>query len=174
MKQKRNILVVGDFNENVFGTKGELPKMMKTLGLLNILQSHINIPEGTRSHCRGSKVIDGAWSTPYIQSRILACGLAPFDFLYPSDHRGIFLDLDILDILDARTVDAQPPPYRRLKSSIPKRAKAYCEEVEAKWANHKITEKIDKLEDMSTVIDEEFLRNSFVAWGIFSFISCVC
>ena len=162
LKQKRHVLVVGDFNENVFGTKGELTNTMNELGLSNILRSHINIPEGARSHCRGSKIIDGAWSTPYIQSRILSCGLAPFDFLYPSDHRGIFLDLDILDILDARTVDVKPPPYRRLKSSIPKRVKTYCEEVEAKWNNHKIKEKIDKLEDMSTVIDDVYLRNSFV------------
>jgi len=162
LKQKRHVLVVGDFNENVFGTKGELTTTMNELGFSNILRSQINIPEGARSHCRGSKIIDGAWSTPYIQSRIISCGLAPFDFLYPSDHRGIFLDLDILDILDARMVDVKPPPYRRLKSSIPKRVQTYCEEVEAKWNNHKIKEKIDKLEDMSTVIDDVYLRNSFI------------
>ena len=72
--------------------------------------------------------------------------------MFPSDHRGMFLDVDIVEILDAREIDVQLPAYRRLKCTIPKRVKSYCAEVISKWQLHKIHEKVAKLEDMSTVI----------------------
>ena len=72
--------------------------------------------------------------------------------------------MDILDILDAREIDLQPLPYRRLKCIIPKRVNSYCEEIRKKWDNHKIKEKIDKLEDMSTLIDDPNLFQAFTKY----------
>ena len=141
IKKNREILVVGDFNENVLGTKGETVQLMKQLGLVNVIDSNISAHESVRSFCRGSSIIDGVWATSHVEKKILACGLAPFDYLYQSDHRGIFLDLDILDLLDARDISVQSIPYRRLKCTIPKRVKAYSEEVIQKWDNHKMTKK---------------------------------
>jgi len=137
---------------------------MHELGLMNVLSSRISIPKDTRSYCRGSNVIDGVWATSYINDKIISCGLAPFDYLYSSDHRGIFIDIDILDILDAREINLQPIPYRRLKFTIPKRVQSYGEEVLKKWDNHKIKEKIDKLEDMSTLLDDPILLQSFTKY----------
>ena len=92
---------------------------MKSVGLVNVIEANMNIPNNVRSHNRGSTIIDGVWATPYIQERIIACGLAPFDFVYVSDHRGIFLDIDIFEVLDAREIEIITPPYRRLKCTIP-------------------------------------------------------
>ena len=127
--KQRQVLVVGDFNENVLGSRGEAVTCFQDLGLVNVLKLNLFIPEKSRSYSRGSSVIDGIWATPYIQQRTISCGLAPFDYLYPSDHRGLFMDIDILDLLDAREVNTQPPAYRRLKHTIPKRVTAYCSEV---------------------------------------------
>jgi len=162
LSKKRQIIVVGDFNENVLGSKGDGVKFMNQLGLQNSIQQNVTVPSNSCSHSRGSTIINGIWSTPYIQQKISACGLAPFDFMYPSDHRGLFLDLDIFHALDTRNVEIQPLPYRRLKCTIPKRVKEYSNEVVKKWENHKISEKIKKLEDMSTVIKgDPYLYNSF-------------
>jgi len=154
--------VVGDFNENVLGNKGGSVQCMKELGLINVLASNITIPDGVRTHNRGSQIIDGVWATPYMQEKIISCGLAPFDYMYTSDHRGIFLDMDILEVLDAREIDVTPPPYRRLKCTIPKRVRSYCKEVQDKWENHKIKEKIDKLIDMSTLIYDDEIKQGFI------------
>ena len=162
--KKRQILVLGDFNENVFNGTGMGVQSMKSAGLLNVLESNIMITQPTRSHKRGSHIIDGVWATPFIQEKSIACGLAPFDFVYPSDHRGIFIDIDILEILDARDIDITPPPYRRLKCTIPKRVDAYCKGVCEKWENHKIKEKIDKLEDMSTLLHFSEIKESFIKY----------
>lgn len=158
---KREVMVVGDFNENVLGATGKTVQMMKNLGLINVISDGVVVPAQTRTFCRGSTVIDGIWASSYINQKIISCGLAPFDFLYPSDHRGIFFDVDILEILDARDIDVQLVPYRRLKCTIPKRVTSYCDEVKQKWKNHKIKEKLNKLVDMSTVIDDPTLYQAF-------------
>ena len=160
--RKRQILLVGDFNENMLGTKGDTIRMMSEIGLVNVLETNLSAPAGTRSYCRGSTIIDGVWATPYVQQKIISFGLAPFDFLYTSDHRGLFIDIDILDILDARDVHVQLPAYRRLKCTIPKRVQSYCENVRAKWANHKIKEKIDELENMSQYLNDKNIYNAFI------------
>ena len=162
--KKRQILVLGDFNENVLNPSSAGVQSMKSAGLINVLESNIMITQSTRSHSRGSHVIDGVWATPYIQEKIMACGLAPFNFVYPSDHRGIFIDIDILEILDAREIDITPPPYRRLKCTIPKRVDTYCKEVQTKWMNHKMKEKINKLEDMSTLLHFPEIKESFIKY----------
>jgi len=161
LKKNREILVVGDFNENVLSERGETVRLMKQLGLVNVLESNVNAHKSVRSFCRGSSIIDGVWATTSVERKIVSCGLAPFNYIYQSDHRGIFLDIDILDLLDARDISVQSLPYRRLKCTIPKRVKSYSEEVIRKWSNHKIKDKIDKLEDMSNYIDDPSLYASF-------------
>ena len=146
----------------MLGEKGEAVKTMREIGLDNVLKMNMTIPPQSRSYSYGPSIIDGVWATPYIQQRIISCGFAPFDYLYPSDHRGFFLDVDILELLDARDINVQPPAYRRLKCTIPKRVALYCKEVQEKWNNHKIAEKINKLKDMSLYIgDDQHLRDSF-------------
>ena len=85
------------------------------------------------------------WTTPYISRHILNCGLAPFDFIYASDHRGLYMDLDLKHVLDANNIQIQPMPYRRLTSTIPKRTELYRKEVNLKWENHRIRDKINDL-----------------------------
>ena len=164
IEKNRAVLVVGDFNENVLGVAGETIQMMKQLGMVNVLASHVHSPGSVRSFCRGSTIIDGVWASSSVANKIVSCGLAPFDYLYQSDHRGIFLDIDILDLLDARDVNVTSIPYRRLKCTIPKRVKAYSDEVTKKWLNHNIKTKIDKLEDMAKYIDDPGLYQSFVKY----------
>ena len=57
-------------------------------------------------------------------------GLAPFYFVHQSDHRALYFDFHARAVLDDHEVELLPMPYRRLRSSAPRRLKKYDEKVE--------------------------------------------
>ena len=143
-RMNRQVLILGDFNEDTFGNK--LNDLFHRVGLTNIIKKYISSEESARSYFRGKSVIDGCWASPQVAKHVNAVGLAPFSYIIPSDHRGIFIDINIHELLDDYNPLFVPPPYRRLKSSIPQRVKKYCEEMSHRWFLYNITEKINKLE----------------------------
>ena len=161
LRLNRNIVICGDFNENVLD--GKLNESMQQLGLINLMQSMIpaNSPV-VRTHNRGNSVIDGVWSTYHFSMKISAMGLAPFDFLFPSDHRGSYIDFDIRDFLDNTNISVLPAPYRRLKSTIPKRVTEYSKRALYLYEEHKLELKLQQLPafiQTISVSDKEILFN---------------
>ena len=71
-----------------------------------------------------------------------------FYFIHDSDHRALFFDFDVRSVLDDNEVELLQLPYRRLKSSVPKRVSKYAEFVADGWFAHNITEKSDDLEGL--------------------------
>ena len=161
LRLNRNIVICGDFNENVLN--GSLNTKLTELGLINIMQSIIpSHLSDVRTHNRGASVIDGIWCTYHFSTKISAMGLAPFDFLFPSDHRGAYVDFDIRDFLDNMNITLLPAPYRRLKSSIPKRVKEYSMRAISLYEEHKLELKIKQLPEFLTPLsltDKALLLN---------------
>ena len=141
----RQVLIVGDFNENVFSKS--LNEMFSRVGLVNVIKEQLQSENDYRSYFRGKYIIDGMWASPNVAENVKSLGLAPFYYLIPSDHRAIYVDLDVNALLDDFNPNFVPPPYRRLKSSIPKRVDKYCEQMKDRWFLYNIKEKVDQLED---------------------------
>ena len=138
-RMNRQILIFGDFNENVLGIN--INDFFQRDGLVNLIQEHVSPEDSARSYFRGKHVIDGCWASPQVVKHTTAVGLAPFYCIIPSDHRGTFIDIDINELLDDYNPQFVPPPYHRLKSSVPKRVKKYCDEMSHRWFLYNITEK---------------------------------
>ena len=134
----RQVLIVGDFNENVFSKS--LNEMFSRVGLVNVIKEQLQSENDYRSYFRGKHIIDGMWASPKIAENVKSLGLAPFYYLIPSDHRAIYVDLDVNALLDDFNPNFVPPPYRRLKSSIPKRVDKYCEQMKDRWFLYNIKE----------------------------------
>ena len=146
IKLKRSILVCGDINENVMSNKG-FNKQMTDIGLTNLIQREIGESK-IRTHNRGKNIIDGLWASPNLLSSVVRCGIAPFNFLFPADHRGIFLDLNLKSFLDISSPHIPPPAYRRLKYTIPKRVEAYSDRALSLWDLQKMDLRIHQLEQI--------------------------
>ena len=142
----RNLIVCGDFNENVLSEKGT-NQSFKSLGLINLFESLSPTDQKIRTHTRGKSIIDGIWTTSGISKNIIRMGIAPFNFMFPSDHRGMYIDLNIKEFLD-NAVSSQPAPYRRLKSSIPRRVEAYGDKIDELHSFHKIDLKISQIKEI--------------------------
>ena len=97
LKQNRLVIIAGDFNQDIF--KPSLNNVFSDVGLINV--ASIFTPNmNARSHCRGSKLIDGVWVSKPVADTILSFGYVPLQFVIPSDHRGFYMDLDVFRILD--------------------------------------------------------------------------
>ena len=144
--KKRQVIIMGDFNEDIFYP--HLNSFFSDISLYNITEQYIDKSISARSYFRGSKLIDGMWYTKNVLVSIRSFGIAPFNFVVPSDHHAIFCDIDFHQLLDNYSQAIQSAPYRRLISTAPKRVGAYKLSVEKQWFLYNITLKIDQLEDL--------------------------
>ena len=146
LAKKRLVILFGDFNEDVFSET--LNNFFTKMGLQNALNMYIDQGLTARSYFRGKTIIDGIWCSPITLESIRSLGMAPFYFVTPSDHRGLFCDIDIHHLLDENTKLIPPAPYRRLISTSPKRVESYSTSVSQKWFLYNIPLKVEQLEDI--------------------------
>ena len=146
-QQSRSVIICGDMNENIFanGISSSLEKM----GLVNLFKSMQHNLEGVRSCSSGSTIIDGVWMSQNVYQRVTRKGFAPFDFIFSSDHRGLYFDIDIRDLLDNTCHNLILPTYRRLKSRIPTRVQKYSDIVFTLWEEYHITDRISHIKHTS-------------------------
>ena len=145
ISKNRQVMVLGDFNFNIFDES--INNRFSVHGLVNPITDHIDSSTSARSFFRGRHIIDGLWCTQLIRSNIRAIGFAPFTFELPSDHRGLYVDLDVRSVLDEHDASLLPLPYRRLKSTVPSRVDKYSTSVGDGWFLYNIYDKINQLED---------------------------
>lgn len=112
--QGHHILVGGDFNESIGDNLSGLDRLLAKYNLVDavsLLHAQSEVP----TYSRGHKRLDYLFLTPSLQPALQRSGILPFDTIYISDHRAIFLDLD-LSILGSSTVNLLSPSQRYLHS----------------------------------------------------------
>ena len=161
----RSILICGDVNEDITKNSG-FNKAMLDLGLFNVVTQEIGNSIEYRTHNRGKSIIDGIWASPNLQHSIIRCGAAPFNFAFQSDHRGLFLDINLQDFLDVSNCPLLSPAYRRLKFTIPKRVQAYSTQCLSLWKLQKMNLRLSQLEELlpiSSSLEQSHLLNKLDA-----------
>ena len=99
VERKMSIILLADMNEAVH-SKEKTNEKLGEIGLVNLMETYMCNVHLPRTCNRGSLAIDHIWVTANILESMHSAGYAPFQFLYPSDHRGIYFDLHFKDILD--------------------------------------------------------------------------
>ena len=157
----RHIIICGDINENITTMKG-FNKAMIDLGLQNIITKEVGLSTPFRTHNRGQGIIDGVWTSPTLLPNIVRCGIAPFNHIFSSDHRGIFLDLNMHQFLDSSSVPLLSHAYRRLKYTVPKRVESYTKKGLELWNLQRMDLRIQQLEErlpLFAISEQQLLLN---------------
>jgi len=94
----------------------------------------------------------------HLLGSIQKVGVAPFYNMCASDHRGIYMDVDLRLVLDNPVIEFQQMNARRLQSTIPKRVQEYVNKIELYWQHRKLGEKIALLKDQMTMYTRETLE----------------
>ena len=152
-----NIILFADMNEMI-NSREQTNSRLRDIGLLNIMQQKLETDTLPRTHKLGSSAIDHMWISGGIINSISNAGFAPFDFVGSSDHRGLYCDIFLDEILDTSIVPLQALPNRRLKSTIPKRVNKYLELVEKQWKEQNINNRYQKIVSNSHAYNDEHLE----------------
>ena len=141
-----SIIVLTDLNEHVDSQETTNGKLLDA-GLINLFQERLG-DDLPRTYKRGKKAIDHIYMTPNVYPYILKAGMAPFDFCLKSDHRALLFDLNLNAFLDPDINVVTPYNRRRLKATVPARMEKYLAKLSQKWEEHKIEERIQRIEEV--------------------------
>jgi hypothetical protein len=134
------VLVAGDFNDDLNNEGGRTRTFMTNLGLREILLEKYG--KGPVTHARGSTTIDGVFATANLQ---LANGFyVPFD-KSPGDHRWMVIDLTERALLGRARDDLSPPLLCKATSKIPSVKHKFQELVDAKILEANLHSRIHRL-----------------------------
>jgi hypothetical protein len=120
------IILVGDFNTGDKPTMQSKTKFwepwLKTTGLIDVHQSFFNGQNIPSTHERGKSQIDYMFVSPGIS--IQRAGFLPFS-KFPGDHRALWMDLSMLDIVGYKPPSLPLHQARRLKLQDPRVVNKY-------------------------------------------------
>jgi hypothetical protein len=116
------------------------------------MKSDINSDQVPSTHVRGSKQIDFALVTDKIRPCIKAVGLLDESIL-KSDHRAIFLDLDILLLFGTSLERLERPQFRNLKLDDPRISDSYRKLIHKQFECHNIYERVQNISERGKADD---------------------
>ena len=141
------IVLMMDANTNTsITTDRELQEFLRTTNLMDAVTCRHQEKHGLQpTHHNGQHPIDGIFVSNTLHP--IRCGYLPFgDF--PSDHRAIWIDLTFDNCFGYKMPKATRPSARRLKSSDPKIRNRWNQLYADFIKQHKIHQRIFKLETM--------------------------
>ena len=95
LEQKSDVILTGDFNDEI-GTKyDELTRIIENLGLVDVFAFQNGFETEVPTYNRGSRNLEYTFVTIRILDNVKACGYNKYNDFIPSDHRGLFLDLSV-------------------------------------------------------------------------------
>jgi hypothetical protein len=130
---------------------GSLRTFMSNCGMTNAL-TNVHLEQVPNTHVRGSKQIDFALVTDGIRPCIKAIGLLDESIL-KSDHRAIFLDLDLLLLFGASLERLERPLFRNLKLDDPRISDSYRKLLHKQFGCHNIYDRVKKISERGKADD---------------------
>lgn len=134
------VIIAGDFNDNLNDPKSITRVFMAKLGLQELMIA--NYGEGPATHIRGTKTIDGVFATSKIY--IKAGKYCTFE-QSPSDHRWIEIEITEKSLLGISKDDICPPMARKATSKIPSVKENFQQLVETQVKLYRLDKQMETL-----------------------------
>jgi hypothetical protein len=131
LQDKQGVIVMLDANESLQHFNNDFTKWVRESGLVDI-HVHRHGTEGEPAmHTRGSSRIDYMLISQDLVDFVSAAGIVPFKTFTKSDHRALFMDIDLDNYLGGRPSDTALATRRGLTSNDPRAVQKYRAELEA-------------------------------------------
>jgi hypothetical protein len=127
---------------------------MANFGLTNDL-TDVHSHQVPNTHVRGSKKIHFALATDGKQTCIKVVGIL-YESILKSDHRAIFLDLDLLLLFGTSLERLEWPKFRNLKFDDPRISDSYRKLLHNKFECHNIYKRVQKISERGK--DDDWLN----------------
>ena len=142
------VILMGDMNDNLGLKTGQVRSFLSSLGMkITFEMRHGDNNELPPTHDRGKTCLDMIGCSENIpDNAIVKAGYAPFYFNFFTDHRGVYIDLDIEIIFNSIRPDTTKQIYKRFTTQhVPKCAR-YLKKLEEMMEKSKMFKKVDALE----------------------------
>jgi endonuclease/exonuclease/phosphatase family metal-dependent hydrolase len=114
-----NVILGGDFNENLGETIDGLAHLVSTCLLMDVHAHFHGIKREPTTYVRGNRRLDYVFITEGVIPFVRAYGIEPFFATIHSDHQGLFLDLDLAGLLGSEMAQLLPPALRGISGNSP-------------------------------------------------------
>jgi hypothetical protein len=139
------IILLIDANETLGENSGGLNHIVRQIELTDlILHKHPQLQE-TNTYARGSKQIDYILGTQRVREFCSAAGMLPFGTGYNSDHRQIFVQINIAKILNTNIKPLESVYNRKLQNATPRERKKFIEEVHSYFLQQNLFKRMNQL-----------------------------
>ena len=142
-----NVIMGGDFNDNIMNERGVIRRIANELGLVEAIISKYGGEDGEaipQTFEYGSTPIDGAFISEGMT--VKQGGYTTFEDS-PSDHRWWWLDIDERSIIGDSCEDRARPMERKATSKIPSVKERFNFELNRQIHIHKMKSKVEDLYD---------------------------
>ncbi|KAI2489890.1 hypothetical protein MHU86_24705 [Fragilaria crotonensis] len=138
------LLVMGDFNEDIGQEADGMIAVMQSLGLIDIMrQQHaLHLPV---TYARGQKRLDYVLGTAAVATAVQKAGYEPFNARYTTDHRPYFVDFSVTALFGHPTQPLSKMEPRLLKSNNLHQVTAYVRRKYDLLEQHNVFRRIDWL-----------------------------
>ncbi len=146
--QGQDIILCLDANETIQKTHSGLRRLITAYSLLDVHET-LHPQTALPSHRRDLGKIDIILALPRILPCVSRAGILPMDEAYGSDHRLLFIDIDILKCFHGVTNDPINLQARSFTMKNKKRTDLFWEAIQLEWERRKLTKRIQILSKLS-------------------------
>lgn len=143
--QGHEIILMIDANEEIGCKPGGLGQVLATNGLHDIIANFHDTEEFPNTYLRGTKRIDYIFGTRGVLQNCKACGMLPFCYGYPSDHRAIFIKIDLQNVLSSKIHPTESIASRLIHSATPKEREKFLMELDAHYIAQNLYDRLNEL-----------------------------
>jgi hypothetical protein len=145
-----------------------MTQLASGLGLIDIHTRELGLHNEVATYARGTKRLDYILMTEQNASHTTNCGAGPFNHRFYSDHRGIWVDLELLGLFDRNLPPLARPQYRDICSGRPKLVRKYVAELGKHLSSFDIPNRVGSLstgrdDSLAKPLDDEITKGMVAA-----------
>jgi hypothetical protein len=144
------IILLIDANEEIGQKPGGLGEVMASNGLYDIMANQHYSETYPPTYARGTRRIDYIFGSDRIQTYCKSSGILPLHIGYPSNHRAIFIRIDLQAILSTEIHPIESSATRLIHSATPKEREKFLSEVHRHYESQNLYERLSKLWEVPT------------------------
>jgi hypothetical protein len=144
-EQGSELLVMLDANESIGEKPGGLSRLIGKIGLVDLLNHRHPNSGSQNTYARGKRQIDYILGTAKVRDQCTRSGLLPFGTGYHSDHRALFVVINIEGILGTKIGSINTIMARKLLQASPKERKIFLTEADKHYNNQNLYNRLKKL-----------------------------
>ena len=145
-EENHEIILMIDANESTGEKHSHINKFFLECGLEDLhATKHRNLPDPPNTYMRGNKCIDFMAGTPGIISSMERAGIEAFSQTFHSDHRGLFIDINLTDLLAGKPAELGSIPLRGVSGTDPSKIEPYQKGVKKYIIDHNIRQRTKQL-----------------------------